>query len=156
MIEGKYRSGERYFFLRDTHYESFTLLAYFSIALKPLTVKGQSVASKSAKRKLSRVSEYDEETQSYTMSAYLIAQLGKNFADNMNKRITGSELLELAWEVIEDMQYRGGGMVTFLEANNDESLLDFYQVNGFKIFDARVAKANEDSEHKLIQLLRIL
>lgn len=53
--------------------EDTELLAYFTIALKPITVKGLSVTSNSAKRKLSRVSEYDEETQSYTMSAYLIA-----------------------------------------------------------------------------------
>ena len=36
----------------------------------------------------------DNETQTYTMSAYLIAQLGKNFANEANKRITGDELLE--------------------------------------------------------------
>ena len=52
------------------------------------------------------------------MSAYLIAQLGKNFADGRNNRITGAEMLELAWSVIEEMQYMGGGMVVFLEANN--------------------------------------
>lgn len=28
------------------------------------------------------------------MSAYLIAQLGKNYADGRNKEITGAELLE--------------------------------------------------------------
>ena len=59
------------------------------------------------------------------MSAYLIAQLGKNYTDGRNKEITGTELLELAWSVIEDMQYRGGGMVVFLEANNEEKLLSF-------------------------------
>ena len=56
------------------------------------------------------------------MSAYLIAQLGKNFADGRNNRITGAEMLELAWSVIEEMQYMGGGMVVFLEANNDDKL----------------------------------
>ncbi len=63
-----------------------------------------------------RISELDEKSQTYTMSAYLIAQLGKNFADGRNNRITGAEMLELAWSVIEEMQYMGGGMVVFLEA----------------------------------------
>ncbi len=52
-----------------------------------------------------RVSDFDSQTQTYTISAYLIAQLGKNYTDGRNKEITGAELLELAWSVIEDMQY---------------------------------------------------
>lgn len=52
------------------------LLGYFTIALKPLTVRGETV-SNTVKKKLLRISELDEETQTYTMSAYLIAQLGK-------------------------------------------------------------------------------
>ena len=71
------------------------------------------------------------------MSAYLIAQLGKNYTDGRNKEITGTELLELAWSVIEDMQYRGGGMVVFLEANNEEKLLSFYRDNKFRQFNFR-------------------
>ena len=53
------------------------LIGYFSIALKPLTVRGETV-SNTVKRKLLRISELDEKSQTYTMSAYLIAQLGKN------------------------------------------------------------------------------
>lgn len=52
------------------------LIGYFSIALKPLTVRGETV-SNTVKRKLLRISELDEKSQTYTMSAYLIAQLGK-------------------------------------------------------------------------------
>lgn len=106
------------------------LIGYFSIALKPLTVRGETV-SNTVKRKLLRISELDEKSQTYTMSAYLIAQLGKNFADGRNNRITGTEMLELAWSVIEEMQYMGGGMVVFLEANNDDKLLKYYNDNRF-------------------------
>ncbi|MDE7284351.1 MAG: GNAT family acetyltransferase, partial [Lachnospiraceae bacterium] len=95
------------------------LAGYFTIALKPLTVRGETV-SNTVKRKIKRISELDEFTNAYTMSAYLIAQIGKNYTDDAYKRITGSELLELAWSVIEDMQYMGGGMVVFLEANDEE------------------------------------
>ena len=84
--------------------EDGELLGYFTIALKPLTVRGEAV-SNTVKRKLLRISELDEETQTYTMSAYLIAQLGKNFANGVDKRITGEELLEAAWNKIEEMQY---------------------------------------------------
>ena len=103
-----------------------------------------------------RVSDFDSRTQTYTMSAYLIAQLGKNYTDGRNKEITGAELLELAWSVIEDMQYRGGGMVVFLEANNEEKLLSFYQDNNFRQFDTRMTASKEAVPHELVQLLRLL
>ena len=45
--------------------EDGELLGYFTIALKPLTVRGETV-SNTVKRKLLRISELDEETQTYT------------------------------------------------------------------------------------------
>ena len=131
------------------------MLGYFSLALKPLTVWGEKV-SNTIKRKIMRVSEFDSQTQTYTMSAYLIAQLGKNYTDGKNKEITGAELLELAWNVIEDMQYMGGGMVVFLEANDEESLLSFYQDNKFRQFDTRLTASDTTNQHELVQLLRLL
>ncbi len=131
------------------------LVGYFTIALKPLTVRDETV-SNTVKRKIKRISEFDEQTKSYTMSAYLIAQIGKNYTNDAYKRITGSELLELAWNVIEDMQYMGGGMVVFLEANNEERLLTFYQDNKFRQFDTRLTAADPENRHELIQLLRLL
>ena len=38
--------------------------------------------SNTMKRKLLRISELDEKSDIYTMSAYLIAQLGKNFSES--------------------------------------------------------------------------
>ena len=90
------------------------------------------------------------------MSAYLIAQLGKNFADGRNNRITGAEMLELAWSVIEEMQYMGGGMVVFLETNNDDKLLKYYNNNRFSQFDTRQTTSKEQESHELVQLLRLL
>ena len=135
--------------------EDGELLGYFTIALKPLTVRGETV-SNTVKRKLLRISELDEETQTYTMSAYLIAQLGKNFANGADKRITGEELLEAAWNKIEEIQYRAGGVVTFLEANNEDKLLDFYKDNRFQKFDIRQTVSNNAEPHDLVQLLRLL
>lgn len=135
--------------------EDGELLGYFTIALKPLTVRGETI-SNTVKKKLLRISELDEETQTYTMSAYLIAQLGKNFANGADKRITGEELLEAAWNKIEEMQYHAGGVVTFLEANNEERLLSFYNDNRFQKFDTRQTVSNEADPHELVQLLRLL
>ena len=131
------------------------LVGYFTIALKPLTVRGETV-SNTVKKKLMRVSELDEQSQTYTMSAYLIAQLGKNFKNGAEKKITGEELLELAWDIVEKMQYMGGGMVTFLEAENSERLLSFYQANRFQTFDPRQTATDSEEPHELVQLLRLL
>ena len=131
------------------------LLGYFTLALKPLTVRGETV-SNTVKRKLLRISELDKKSDTYTMSAYLIAQLGKNYSENDGKMITGAELLELAWDKIKATQYMFGGMVTFLEAENEEKLLSFYRNNRFSQFDTRQTVSDTDESHELVQLLRLL
>ena len=134
---------------------SMVLVGYFTLALKPLTVRGETV-SNTVKRKLLRVSELDESSDTYTMSAYLIAHLGKNFTNGAEKKITGEELLALAWDKIKEIQYLGGGMVTFLEAENEEKLLSFYRGNHFSQFDSRQTASDTDEPHELVQLLRLL
>ena len=131
------------------------LLGYFTLALKPLTVRGETV-SNTVKRKLLRVSELDKKSDTYTMSAYLIAQLGKNFSEKDGKMITGAELLGLAWDKIKATQYMFGGMVTFLEAENEEKLLSFYRENRFSQFDTRQTASDAEESHELVQLLRLL
>lgn len=134
-------------------HEDGQLLGYFSIAIKPLTVNSTNV-SNTFKKKIERVSECDKETQTYTMSAYLIAQLGKNYTNGLEKRIKGDELLEIALGIVEGMQYMGGGMVVFLEANNENKLLEFYKRNKFQQFNIRCSKKNKEQE--LVQLLKIV
>jgi len=58
--------------------------------------------------------------------------------------------------VIEDAQYMLGGMVVFLEAENEEKLLAFYKANRFSQFDTRQAASDTDETHELVQLLRLL
>jgi len=134
---------------------SMVLAGYFTLALKPLTVRGETV-SNTVKKKLLRVSEWDEKSDTYTMSAYLIAQLGKNFTNGADQKITGEELLALAWDKIKEIQYLGGGVVTFLEAENEEKLLSFYRDNRFSQFDTRQTASDTDEAHELVQLLRLL
>ena len=56
--------------------EDASLVGYFPLTVKPISVRTSNISRTMAK-KLSRVSILDEETQSYTTAAYLIAQLGK-------------------------------------------------------------------------------
>ena len=134
--------------------EDALLIGYFTIAIKPISVKAEQF-SNTVKRKLARVSELDKTSGTYHLSAYLIAQLGKNFKDGLDKRITGEQLLQAAVNTIKVLQYMAGGMGVFLETVNVENLLQFYeQKNGFKKFDTR--KTKSEHPHLLVQFLKIL
>lgn len=134
--------------------DDIKLLGYFTLALKPLEVKSDAV-SNTVKKKLARISDLDEKSDTYNMSAYLIAQLGKNFAEDDGERIKGEELLKFAWDKIKKIQFLAGGMVAFLEAEPEEKLLSFYQANRFQEFDTRQKKSAKE-EHELVQLLKLL
>ena len=133
-----------------------SLVGYFTLAIKPITVNADNF-SNTMKRKIARVSELDEENGTYTLSAYLIAQLGKNYKDGANEKITGEQLLQAAIDAIKELQYMAGGMVIFLEAENKEKLMHFYEnENGFKQFDVRETNSQGNDSHMLIQLLKIM
>ena len=103
------------------------------------------------------MSELDEASHSYSLSAYLIAQIGKNYTEGLNNRITGKELLELAIAQVKDLQYQTGGMVIFLEAEDKEPLMKFYRdENNFKMFSTRESKSAVNEPHTLVQLLKTL
>ena len=79
------------------------LVGYFTLKIKPISVCADKF-SNNTKRKLLRISELNEEKQTYHMAAYLIAQLGKNFADDAIGKITGKQLLEIAMKHVKKEQ----------------------------------------------------
>ena len=107
-------------------------------------------------KKLSRVSILDEETQSYTTAAYLIAQFGKNYSLPKEKRIPGNILLGFALETISGLKYSVGGVMEFLECEDNEFLLSFYTQNHFKPFDTRITASQNNEPHTLYQLLKFI
>lgn len=84
--------------------------------------------------------------------------MGKNYTDGANKKITGEQLLQATIDTIKELQYMVGGMVIFLETEDKEKLMYFYEEkNGFKQFDVRETKCSDNDEiHKLIQLLKVM
>lgn len=132
--------------------ENAALVGYFTITIKPISINANNF-SNTMNRKIARVSELNEMDGTYTLSAYLIAQLGKNFSDQTSEKITGKQLLQAAIDTIKKLQYMAGGMVVFLEAENNDKLMQFYEENNqFKKFSTR----SSDSEQELIQLLKVL
>ena len=86
----------------------------------------------------------------FHLSAYLIAQLGKNYTNGANEKITGEQLMEIAIMQVRKLQYMVGGMVVFLETEKNNRLMEFYDKrNGFKEFKTR-------EKDGLIQMLKLL
>lgn len=126
------------------------IAAIFTLAHKAIEI-GNANLSNSKRKKISRYAIWDSETESYTMSAFLIAQFGKNYAVDEGKDISGNELMDLTFEVLEKVQHDIGGGIVFLECEDKGKLLDFYQSekNGFMQFNERYSV---DDNIKYMQL----
>ena len=137
--------------------EDMCLVGYFAITMKPVTVNAEGM-SNSVKRKLSRLSHLDQCTGSYTVSAYLIAQLGRNYSEEVRYPITGKMLMNFAINTLNEIQRQLGGLMVYLECEEKEPLLRFYQEqNGFRLFGERMTDGEQDGAgHKLLQLLNFL
>ena len=126
------------------------LFGYFSITVRPIDVPADRV-SKTLGRRLERAGRFDRENNVYNAAAYLIAQLGKNYTDGLNTRISGAELLNTALRVLTLIQYSVGGSIVFLEAENVPALIDFYTQNSFRVFGER-----DSEEGRLIQFVKTI
>lgn len=132
------------------------LVGYFSVAVKPLSIRAANI-SKTVAKKLSRVSILDKDDGTFTASAYLLAQFGKNYALQKDRRIAGGDLLELALSIIDGAKYTVGGVLEFLECEDNPFLLNFYTEHGFKPFDTRCTASDENTgPHTLHQLLKFI
>lgn len=71
--------------------------------------------------------------------------------------ISPDNLLSIALGKVKELQYMAAGMVVFLESENKDRLLDFYEKqNGFKRFDTKVTKKYKENSHTLVQLLKVI
>ena len=134
-----------------------TLIGYFTIATKVVNIKRTAMSSRMRNR-ISKFSQYNNDTKVYTISSPLIAQLGKNFKNGINKLITGDELLKLACDKVKEIQMLSSGKITYLECENVEKLINFYTSNGFFQFDKRQLDRDETNlkGEYLIQLLKYI
>ncbi|MBQ4282920.1 MAG: GNAT family acetyltransferase [Lachnospira sp.] len=138
------------------HIGTGKLVGYFTLAIKPITVTCEGF-SRVLQKKIARVSQVDEESGELYLSAYLIAQLGKNFAQDNDFGITGEQLINIAMKQVEELQYMVGGTVVFLETEQNEKLLNYYEKeNGFKPFRIRETKTRDGKKKKLLQMLKVI
>ena len=117
------------------------IAAYFTLTHKPSNVSASSL-SKSAIKTLSRYAILDKDSNSFNISAFLIAQFGKNSAYGGSRNISGNKLMDFCFEILEFVQKQFGGGIAFLECEDKKQLLNFYQNenNRFRIFGERFSE----------------
>jgi len=134
------------------------LAGYYTIATKPIDVLKKKISNTLAK-KIRYHATYNDVSKSYTASFGLIAQLGKNYDKGYDKLITGDELLKLACDKVREIQIASSGKFVYLECEDKEKLIQFYEDNGFVVFGERKLDSEELNyfeEKYLMQLLKEL
>lgn len=137
--------------------ESVSLVGFFSLSQKTITVDSKALNSKH-RSKIRKFSEFDENSKCFTLPVILIGQLGKNFTDGNDKKILGDELLKMALDKTMEVQRMIGGKFVFLECENNQKVLDFYIRNGFRQFGERELDGDETDIRgtTLLQLIKFL
>ena len=127
------------------------LVGYFSLAIKMLSLK-RDVLSKSAQRIIGRFGYYNDDSKSYEIPAILVAQFGRNF-NKESVSISGTDLMAITLHQVKNALSFLSGKTVFLESENKQKLIDFYEKNGFTILNNEVLSKNKK---ELIQLYRLL
>lgn len=115
-----------------------------------------STFSNTLKKKISKFSQYDPDTEQFMMPIPLIAQLGKNFNPALPFHMTGSDLLHLALKRVFEIERLIGGKTVYVECNNQPRLFEFYSSAGFFQFNTRIRTTAVPNETNpvLIQMLK--
>lgn len=135
----------------------WVLVGYFALAMKTFHIKRTNSLNSKMRSRIRKFARVIEESNTYEISAPLIAQLGKNFADGNDKLISGDELLQLACDHVKNIHSLLGGKIAYLECEDKPKLKTFYDRNGFVEFDKRpLDKADKDlfKADYLVQMLR--
>ena len=115
------------------------LLGFFTIAHKPLNIPADGISRK-IKDKVKRFSAVNEESNSYDVSAFLLAQFSKNYAVDNGTRITGSQLMAAVRQKMLAVQNLAGGTIEYLDCEPNAQLIKFYESEGFTLFGERISE----------------
>lgn len=132
--------------------ENGKLAAIFALTHKAVKIKDE-ILSSTLRKKIKRYAQLDEDTNSYMVSAFLIAQFGKNYEEREGEPVNGNSLMDDAMDILVAVQHDVGGGVVYLECEDKPQLLSFYQNdnNFFRVFGERYSEVDQT---KYIQLLR--
>ena len=104
--------------------DEINVRAIFTLTHKAIELKNESL-SNTSRKKIEKHSKLDKTTDSYMVSAFLIAQFGKNDTYN-GEKISGNELMDFTFKVLLSIQHDIGGGIVYLECEEKEKLIEFY------------------------------
>lgn len=132
--------------------ENGKLAAIFTLTHKAIEIFDKGLSNTNRKR-IQRYVQLNEESRCYSVSAFLIAQFGKNYSEKENVLLSGNSLMESAMTILSVVQHDIGGGIVYLECEDNEKLLTFYQNehNCFRPFGERYSEVDQT---KYIQLVR--
>lgn len=78
------------------------ITGYFTLTHKAIEIKNDNI-SNTTRWKLSSHARLNANTNSFTASAFLFAQIGKNYDIDNERRITGDELIRYSDDVMADI-----------------------------------------------------
>ena len=123
----------------------------YALAHKAIDIPADRLSSR-MKSKVKRYARLDETRNVYSVSSFLIAQLGKNYADEKGATISGAELMDAAMDTLSEAQAIISGGLIFLDCETDNTVaLRLYESYGFVPFGERVS---ESDSQRYIQLLK--
>ncbi len=129
------------------------IVAYYTLVCKPLSVMADELGEDS-RNSLEEFCRLNEQRRCYDFSAYLIAQLGRNYAPDLTKTISGDELMNVILDHLRRMRINLGGNVAFVEyEKRNAKLLEYYTRNGFVSMHS---KSDSGENDKLAQLFRFI
>lgn len=130
-----------------------SILAYYTLVSKPLSLNAEAL-SEMIKGELSEFCRVNEKTGCYEFSAYLIAQLGRNFALGNECTISGDELMAGILMHLRQIRESLGGNIVFVDyQKGNNKLFNYYSRNGFA---PMCAMADPSPNDDLAQMFRFL
>lgn len=121
--------------------EKFEIAAYFSLALKPVSINDDHKISKSKIKQSNLETLHDDTT---VCSTYLIGQIGRDDRYKSSD-INLNEILEFVFAIINNVRSLIGGRVLLIEVNKEPRLIKKYESCGFQ---------NIESDTELTQLMQ--
>ncbi|MDR2162814.1 MAG: N-acetyltransferase [Clostridiales Family XIII bacterium] len=130
------------------------LLGYFTLTNKILSIPCGAI-SKGIEKRLSRFGPLDENTDSYSVPMPLIAQIGKNYTNGVDAKISGDDLVGIALKRIGAIQFDLSGQYAYIECEDKPKLIEYYKRNGFiRIDNGEPSKLYNHGKPYLVQMLK--
>ena len=128
-----------------------TLLGFFTLTYKILRLGGGAL-SRASERRIAKFAEHDAATNTYTLPAPLIAQIGKNDLPPGAAPFAGRELVALAEDRLRAVMREVGGRAAYLECEEEPALMDFYESLGYVRAASRFDKSNAEGSDRLYHI----